>query len=187
MRQVARRLGRAPMSLYRHVADIDELRRLVVEALVAEIDLADHGTDWRRTLTEAAHRMRDVFSEHPAILAVVMRTGMSTPGMLANLEKIAEALRRADLGEADTARALSALMGFIFGTAVVRRSVEEVFPDIDDDPTVHQQFVETLVASSEGRFPHIETITPAWVAMDRDEPFSFALDRLLEGIAALAR
>ncbi|WP_370324996.1 TetR/AcrR family transcriptional regulator C-terminal domain-containing protein [Euzebya sp.] len=187
MRRVARRLGRAPMSLYRHVADLEELRRRVVEVLVGEVQIVDHGDDWRRTLTDAAHRMRDVLTEHPGILAVVMRSGMSTPSMLASLDTIAGALRRVGLDDPDVARAQSSLLGFIFGSAVVRRSVEEVLSPDGDDDLAHQQFIDSLVADSDGRYPHIEAIAPAWVAMDVEEPFSFALDRLLEGIAALAR
>lgn len=178
MRQVARHMKRAPMSLYRHIADVEQLRQLVVGTLIDTVDLTDHGCDWRRTTTEAAHRLRELFSADPGIVIVIMRSGLSTPGMVKNLDVMMGALRTAGLGWDDVARGHSALMCLIFGSAVLQRSLVEAF---------QREFIQNLIPDDHGGLVNMKAVAPAWAEMAPDEPFDFALDRLMDGIERLGR
>lgn len=100
------------------------------------------------------------------------------------------------------APAHSALLGTIFGHAVLRRSVDEIFgPEADGghtgfvaavvgsdqgSPVVGSDQGSPVVGSDPGPYPNLMAVAPAWMTMERDAPFIFALDRLLDGIAALA-
>lgn len=185
MRRVARYLGRAPMSLYRHIDDVDQLRQMVVEALIDRIQVTDHGADWRRTLTEGSDALRDLFGADPGILTVIMRSGLTTPSMLRILDTLMGALRIAGLNLADVARAEAALMALVFGSAVLRRSIEEVFPGIEADPEVHRRFVQHLLPDDDRAYPNLQAVAPVWARTGHDRPFRFAMDRLLDGIETL--
>lgn len=183
MRRVARALGRAPMSLYRHVSDVDQLRVLVAERLIERVVVVDHGADWRRTLTDAATSMRQTLIAHPALLHEVMRSGMATHGMLQRIDVIMGALATAGLSPEQVARSHASLMALVFGSAVLERAAVESLPAADGPPGRH--FVEHLAAAGDGRYPNVAAVAGAWAAMEDDEPFRFALERLLDGIAAL--
>lgn len=187
MRQVARHMKRAPMSLYRHIADVEQLRQMVVGTLIDTVALTDHGPDWRRTTTEAAHRLRELFSADPGIVIVIMRSGLSTPGMVKNLDVMMGALRTAGLGWDDVARGHSALMCLIFGSAVLQRSLVEAFPGFEADPLVQREFIQNLIPDDDGGLVNVKAVAPAWADMTPDEPFIFALDRLMDGIERLSR
>ena len=183
MRRVARALGRAPMSLYRHVRDVDQLRVLVAERLIERVAVVDHGPDWRRTLTDAATSMRRTLVAHPALLQQVMRSGMATPGMLHRIDVIMGALATAGLSIEQVARSHASLMALVFGSAVLQRAALESLPAADGPPGRH--FIEHLAAAGDGAYPNVAAVAGAWAAMEEDEPFRFALERLLDGIAAL--
>lgn len=178
-------MHRAPMSLYRHVDDVEQLRQLVVKTLIDSIELTDYGPDWRHTTTEAARRLRDLFSTDPGIVMAIMRSGLSTPGMVKNLDIMMSALHTAGLDWDDVARAHAALMCLIFGSAVLQRSLAEAFPGSDADPA-QRQFTHNLIPD-DGGFVHMRAVAPAWAEMAPDDPFHFALDRLMDGIEGLGR
>lgn len=182
LRKVARELGRAPMSLYRHVSDVDHLVALVVERLITRVSVIDHGPDWRRTVSGAAFSLRDLLVEHPGICAVVMRSGLTTPALLQHINTVLGALSRSGLSEDEVVRAHAALMALIFGTAVLRRSVDEAFPDATAEDMAHRRFLHRVKDAGGADHVHIDAVAGAWLAMDHDEPFQLALDLLLDGI-----
>ena len=54
MRTLAHELGVAPMALYRHVSDKEDLLDALIEALLTEIELPAPSSDWRRDLRALA-------------------------------------------------------------------------------------------------------------------------------------
>lgn len=181
MRGLARELGRAPMSLYRHVGDHDGLIRLVMEQLTEAVDTPDHGEDWRRTLTEGLTTLRALFVRYPGIIQVGLSSGIRTEGMLQRLDIIVGALLRAGLTPAQAARAHRALFALAFGDAALERTVAAVTGAEDAD----QAFMADFGDHAAEAFPNLVCVAPMWEAMEPDGGFQFALARLLDGIAAL--
>src|SRR5438093_12663808 len=64
MRKLAEELGVAPMALYRHVANRDDLVDGMVDIVFGEIDLPSTGDDWRAAMRQRAISVRDVLSRH---------------------------------------------------------------------------------------------------------------------------
>ncbi|HUG83682.1 MAG TPA: TetR/AcrR family transcriptional regulator C-terminal domain-containing protein [Euzebya sp.] len=183
LRKVARELDRAPMSLYRHISDVNNLVALVVERLVAQMQVTDHGEDWRGTLTDAASALRALLTQHPGIVAVVMRSGITSPALLQHINTVFGALVRSGLPDDEVVEAHAALMALTFGSAVLRRSVDEAFPDATEDAMAHRTFLQQLRDAGGADHTHIAAVADAWLAMDHDVAFRFALDLLLDGIA----
>src|SRR3954467_5496937 len=71
MRRVAAELGAAPMSLYRHVRDKDELLLAMMDAAIAEVSLPAPPADWRDGLELAARSLWAGFRRHPWLLAAL--------------------------------------------------------------------------------------------------------------------
>ena len=66
MRKVAARLGAGTMSLYRYVANKDDLLDLMVDAVIGEEPLPEEPSgDWRTELAEQARRARRSAQRHP--------------------------------------------------------------------------------------------------------------------------
>ncbi len=72
MRAVAARLDTGVASLYRYVATRDELVDLMIDAALADLDLASVVLtgDWRGDLHEVGRRVLDVFRRHPWLSSV---------------------------------------------------------------------------------------------------------------------
>ena len=183
MRRVARELGRAPMSLYRHVGDIDELTELVMERLIAEVDPVDHGPDWRRTLREGAVQVRRVFVRYPGIIEVAMASGIRTETMLRVLDTIMGAFLTAGLTPEQAVQAHRVLFSTILGDTLMQRSADEI---LGSTPEAQYAFMEQLTSAADDRFPNILAVAGVWPDVDGDRAFAFAIDRVLDGIAALA-
>ena len=82
VRAVATRLDAKPMSLYRHVANKDELLDALVERMYAEFETPDPQLpDWRAELRHRASSVREVLVRHPWSIALIetapARTGLS--------------------------------------------------------------------------------------------------------------
>ena len=65
MRRVAAELDAAPMSLYRHVRDKDELLLRMMDAAISELALPEPPSDWRKGLDIAARALLGGFPPPP--------------------------------------------------------------------------------------------------------------------------
>jgi AcrR family transcriptional regulator len=65
MRGLAQTLGVEAMSLYKHVANKDEVLDGLIDLVVAEIDVPPPGTAWRHAMRQRAMSARRVFLRHP--------------------------------------------------------------------------------------------------------------------------
>lgn len=73
MRTVAAKLGVSAMALYHHVADKDEVIRLVGDDLLAHIELPNPETgDWRELLVDAVHKTHESLLTVPGMTSVLL-------------------------------------------------------------------------------------------------------------------
>ena len=82
MRRLARRLGAAPMSLYRHVRGKDEVVGLVVAALASRMPAGDPSLPWDEALTGIFAGIRELLHDHPGIAAYLSDEVIITPETL---------------------------------------------------------------------------------------------------------
>ncbi|MFC6086107.1 TetR/AcrR family transcriptional regulator C-terminal domain-containing protein [Sphaerisporangium aureirubrum] len=73
MRAVATELGMATMSLYRYVTDRHQLEGLVVELVLAEVDITPPpGLPWQAQVTALVDRVRAAVGAHPEVVPLTM-------------------------------------------------------------------------------------------------------------------
>ncbi|MFC7587896.1 TetR/AcrR family transcriptional regulator [Nonomuraea antimicrobica] len=82
MRSLGTRLGAGATSLYRHVANKDELIELVVDEVYGEMRVPDAGdpAHWRAAVTDAARSLRSMVLRHPWIVSVLGQVGLAYLG-----------------------------------------------------------------------------------------------------------
>jgi AcrR family transcriptional regulator len=117
IRAVAHRLGVAPMTLYGHVANADELVDLVVGATIAVAVAKRPGRypDGRSTLLGFAHGLRDLFLEHPAVLDAYRRRPVQDPTGVAVAAGVVSALVAEGLDEDVALTVYATVYAFVVG------------------------------------------------------------------------
>lgn len=123
IRGLAAELGVAPMSLYRHIRDKDDILDEVVEHLLAEVwrPSADP-SDWRAWISEAADRLRQFLVSEPAALHVYLTHPVVSASAIARMESMIEVLRQALPDEEAARRAYAAIQTYTVGFAALEAS-----------------------------------------------------------------
>jgi TetR/AcrR family transcriptional regulator, tetracycline repressor protein len=123
IRRLAARLNVAPMTLYGHVKDKDDLLGEVVDRLLAaRWKSAVSKSDWGRWITSVADRLRKFLVSEPAALQVYLRGPVTTPSAIRRMEEMLSVLELAT-GDRDSAqRAYAAIHTYTVGFAALEAS-----------------------------------------------------------------
>ncbi|OLF13348.1 TetR/AcrR family transcriptional regulator [Actinophytocola xanthii] len=115
MRSVAGELGVATMSLYRYVADREELEALVVEHVLAGVDLSVPPGDWRDQVTVLLERVREAVCEHRHVVPLLVRHRHAVPASLSWIEAMLTVLDGAGFTGRRRVLAQRTLVSFVIG------------------------------------------------------------------------
>jgi AcrR family transcriptional regulator len=115
MRTVARELGMATMSVYRYVADRAELEALVVDHVLAGVDVSPPAGDWRAAIATLVLRLRSAVVEHPGTVPLLLRHRHSSPASLRWIEATLTVLTAAGFRGADRVVAQRTVVSFLLG------------------------------------------------------------------------
>lgn len=123
IRSLAAGLGVAPMSLYRHIRDKDDLLDEVVDRLLARVwrPAADQD-DWQAWVIEAAASLRRFLVSQPAALHVYLRHPVISPAAVERMDAMMGVLRRTGLDEATARSAYGAVHTYTVGFAALEAS-----------------------------------------------------------------
>ncbi len=188
MRRVASALGAAPMSLYRHVTDKDDLILRMLDATLHAARLpADPPAGWRARLEIATRSLWAAFRRHPWLAGALSLTRPQViPGGLAYTEWMLAALEDAGLTGADAFDVHLTLFTFVRGVAVNLESeaAAQAASGLTGDEWVatQEQQLRALVAG--GRYPRFERLAGQGYDLDLDRLFERGLRCLLDGLAA---
>jgi AcrR family transcriptional regulator len=169
IRSLAAELGVAPMSLYRHIRDKDDLLDEVVDRLLAPAwRPAAAKDDWQAWLIEAAARLRQFLVTQPAALHVYLSHPVVSPAAIERMNAMLDVLRRTGADEATVRRAYGALHTYTIGFAALEASRVSWAPDNGEDAnrlayqlaayTTTEQFMAGLRYLLEGIGGHARTV-----------------------------
>jgi AcrR family transcriptional regulator len=183
MARLAERLGCGTMSLYRHVANKEELVTFMLATGPGPPPSTPDGTNWRGALTNWAHELWGVYHRHPWILQTASAGPPADPGQLAWLDTGLAALSDTGLTEPEKLTAVIAVLVFTRGSAALAIEARDV--DDREYPALLRRLVEPA------RFPALAAAIDAGVFDQPDDgpltEFHSGLDQLLDGIAVKAR
>src|SRR5437764_3313087 len=186
MRALATRLGVVPAALYRHVRSKEQLRDLVVDGVLAEVDCQPGpALAWTEQIKVLAHRLRAVLEDHPGIAGLLKTRDPLGPHSLALAEAFLAPLQAAGLPQRETALAFSLIYDYTLGFALTDRTTvnEQRVQDAATRRQLHA-FFRSLPAS---RFPALAALGEHVWANNRDQRFTARLDTLLSGLQAARR
>src|SRR4051812_50106507 len=119
MARLAERLGCGTMSLYRHVANKDELLTFMLSTAPDPPPIPEDPSDWRGALTDWAAGLWDVYHRHPWVLQTAAAGPPADPGQLAWLDAGLAALGGTGLAERAKLAAGMAGLAFLRGAGRV--------------------------------------------------------------------
>jgi TetR/AcrR family transcriptional regulator, tetracycline repressor protein len=133
IRSLAASLGVAPMSLYRHIRDKDDLLDEVVDRLLARVwRPAAAEDDWQAWITEAASRLRDFLVSQPAALHVYLRHPVVSTAAIERMNVMMGVLRQARIDEHGARSAYGTLHTYTIGFAALEAARAGWAPDDGD-------------------------------------------------------
>lgn len=123
IRSLAAELGVAPMSLYRHVRDKDDLLDEVVDRLLAgSWQPRASASAWRPWITETADRLRALLVSQPAALRAFLRHPVVSPAAIERMEAFLSVLAEAGLDEDEAWQAFATIHTYTVGFAALEAS-----------------------------------------------------------------
>jgi len=172
MPRLARELGTAPMSLYRHVPHKDALVGLMLDAAIGPPPVLPDGS-WRERLAAWARANLAVFRQHPWALPLVTGPRPMGPQECAWGEGALRVIADSGVAASDVGPVLMLVNGYVRGAAV---------PAADRAP-------DPAVIERSGRAAELPLIMALLTARPpgpgaADAEFEFGLARVLDGIEA---
>jgi DNA-binding transcriptional regulator YhcF (GntR family)/AcrR family transcriptional regulator len=189
MRRVAAELGAAPMSLYRHVRDKDELLLKMMDAGISEVALPPPPSSWRDGLEAAARAMWTTFRRHPWLPAALSLTRPQLlPGALNYTEWVLGVLARAGWDPLTMFTTHLTVFTFVRGLAMnlELEAEAEAATGLTGDEWMNGQEDALAALVADGQHPAFADVLSGMdFDLDLDALFDFGLQRLLDGIAAM--
>jgi AcrR family transcriptional regulator len=189
MRRVATEIGVATMSLYRHVADKDDLLLKMMDAAFGECRFpAQPPEGWREQLELAARTLWAMFQRHPWLApALSVTRPQPIASGLACAEWVLTALDGRGLDPSTMLTTHITLVNYVRGTAVnlELEADAEAASGLNSEEWLDTQAPAMRSMVAAGRFPVFERLTATEYDFNLDNLFEFGLQRLLDGLTAL--
>lgn len=184
MRALADALGVAPMSLYRHVRNkddlLDGLTNLAVGRWVVDLPASECWTE--RTLAWM-HGVREKLHEHPAVAPLLRTRTRYAPALLRAIDALLGILRDAGFADADAVRASREIAWFTFGFAFMEIRTAQEYPGVEVGAFAIQAF-PAPDSPEAARIPHLLALLPHFMKGEADETFADGARHLVAGLAA---
>ena len=188
MRRVATELAVAPMSLYRHVSDKDDLLLRMIDEAIGELPLPEPPSGWREAVEMAARALWAAFRRHAWLApALSLTRPQVVPNALAYTEWVLTALTQLGLDPVEKFTVHLTLFTFVRGTAMNLEQEAEAAAASgqSSDEWMAQTEPDLLALVATGSFPEFEQALGSGFDFDLDALFEFGLQRLLDGVQAL--
>ena len=180
MRKLGRELGVEAMSLYKHVANKDDLLDGIAELVASEIHLPTPDTEWKKAMRDRAISARDVFSHHPWAVGIMEARANPGPASMRYYDTVIGSLRRGGFSVRMASRAFSLMDAYVFGYAA--QEINLPFASTGDLADIAETIKEQLPADE---FPHFTEMILDYVSRPEwnfQEEFEFGLDLILDGL-----
>ncbi|MGI5169599.1 TetR/AcrR family transcriptional regulator [Spirillospora sp. CA-253888] len=197
MRRVADALGSAPMSIYRHVRDKDELLLLVLDASIADLPRPDLPADPRARLLALLTWQHAELAARPWIVEVLVKGDLMAPSITWLLEEVYAAWRACGLTLAQAADANRIVWNMLVGDLVQRAERDRARPGRPGGPTAppgpakaappterDPYQVSVPARADAAAHPNLAALAGYWTAADRRDHLADDLAALVDALLA---
>jgi AcrR family transcriptional regulator len=178
MRRLGQQLGVEAMSLYKHVADKNDVLAGIADRVASEFELPSRDVDWRMAIRASSIAAFAVLSRHPWAGPLLESDFDPGPARLAYLDAVVDVLHDAGFSLQDVAHAFGALDSHLYGFTM----------QVASWPFGVDEYAEVATELAAGldpeRYPNLIAMA-TMVAQEGGVPldFTFGLDLLLDGLA----
>ena len=186
MSSVATSLGFTPMSLYRYISAKDDLVLLMGERGVGSPpESIREAATWREGLRLWAAEQAGMFRDHPWILDIPIVGTPVTPNNLAWLDAALEAMKDVPLDYDTKVACVLAVMAQVrFEGVVMRGYLDPTIASADQLDDQAEALLMQLVTPEHLPRVHAALVEGAFSPVTGGNPFSYGLERVLDGIEA---
>ncbi|MET9512842.1 TetR/AcrR family transcriptional regulator [Streptomyces flavidovirens] len=192
MRRLGTRLGAGATSLYRHVANKDELIELVVDEVYGELEVpdADGPQGWRAAVGGSAYSLRSMALRHPWVASVLGQVGLVHlgPNVMRMSDRMLAVFEAAGFPPEETDQAMSTLVAYVIGMATSEAAYLSLIARSGKD---ERELMESLRPSAEQAVRDHPRLREGHVAQRGKDPqqlreanFDYGLQRVLDGLEA---
>jgi AcrR family transcriptional regulator len=180
MRRLGQHLGVEAMSLYKHVANKDEILDGIVDIVIGEIDLPSAQADWRSAMRQRAVSARQVLASHPWAIGMMESRSTMGPAAMRYIDAVIGSLRAGGFSVEMAAHAFLLLDSYIYGFVV-----QEMGFSLDSPESPGEAAEATLQALPADQFPHLTEMAAEYATQpgyNYSDEFDFGLDLILNGL-----
>jgi AcrR family transcriptional regulator len=181
MRKLGQALDVEAMSLYKHVANKDDILDGIVDIVSGEIDLPTIGGDWKMAMRRRAISAHEVLLRHPwATMLIVSRANVG-PAMLRYVDATIGCLREAGFTYVMADHAWNAIDSHVYGFTLQTLN----FPfEPGEYAQVAKAFLPMIPAD---QYPWLNGLSQQVIDGHYDglHDFEFGLDLILDGLERL--
>ncbi len=180
MRTLAEELGVAPMALYRHIANKDDLVDAMVDVVFSEIELPASSAGWKTAMRQRAISAREVLSRHRWAIGLMESRTNPGPANLRHHDAVIGTLRAAGFTTEMAAHAYSLVDSYIYGFALTQMNLP--FDDSADVAEVAQNMLQPFPLNDYPNLVEFITEHAMKPGYDYRDEFEYGLDVILDGL-----
>ena len=181
MRKLAQVLHVAPMALYRHVANKDDLIDAMIDVVFTEIEPPARDQDWRTAMHQRALSVRDALARHRWAIGLMESRLHPGPANLRHHDAVLGSLRAAGFSVELAAHAYSLLDSYIYGFALTKMNLP--FDNGRGEVTdVAESMLEPFPVNAYPNLVEFITDHAMKPGYHYGDEFEYGLDVILDGI-----
>jgi AcrR family transcriptional regulator len=180
MRMLAEELEVAPMALYRHVANKDDLVDAMVDTVFSEIGVPSGAGDWKSAMRRRAISVRDALSRHRWAIGLMESRRSPGPANLRHHDAVIGRVRAAGFSIEMAAHAYSLLDSYIYGFALTKMNLP--FDTSEEVAEVAQTMLQQFPVNEYPNLVEFITEHAMKPGYDYGDEFEYGLDVILDGL-----
>lgn len=180
MRKLGEELKVEAMSVYRHVANKEDLLNGMIDAVFAEIELPSHSEDWKTALRKRSLSVRAALLRHPWATGLMDSGTQPGHATLRHHNRVLGTLRTGGFSVPMAAHAFSAIDSYIYGFAMQDKALP--FETEEESAAMAQMLLAQLDANE---YPYLVELIREHAAQPGyhyGDEFTYGLDLVLNAL-----
>ncbi|HSW41115.1 MAG TPA: TetR/AcrR family transcriptional regulator [Patescibacteria group bacterium] len=180
MRRLGQELGVEAMSLYRHVANKDDILDGIADLVMGDFEVPSRDVDWKTAIRRSAMSAHQILLRHLWASSLIESRLYSRPAGLRYLDAMIGVLSAAGLSMPMVMRAIMVLDSYTYGF-----TLEELAWPVDQN--AREAAAAFARGQSAGDYPNIAALAEMVTTAPRDVlvDFEFGLDLIIDGLGRL--
>lgn len=181
MRRLGQELGVEAMSLYKHVANRNDILDGIVDIVAGEIEAPSIKGDWKMAMRRRSVSAHEVLLRHPWATQLIVSRANVGPSMLHYVDATIGCLREAGFSYAMADHAWNAIDSHVYGFTLQKLN----FPfEPEEYATAAKAFLHLIPATE---YPYLNGLSQQVIGGHHDglHNFELGLNLILDGLEAL--